>query len=50
MKFLCQSACFPGSKDGMVVQNDIETGACIRTWQVHEGAARGRRLVLWIGR
>lgn len=26
-----------GSKDGMVVQNDIETGACIRTWQVHEG-------------
>lgn len=26
-----------GSKDGMVVQNDLETGTCIRTWQVHEG-------------
>lgn len=23
----------------MVVQNDIETGTCIRTWQVHEGTA-----------
>ena len=32
----------------MVVQNDIETGACIRTWQVHEGAARAR-LVAWMG-
>ncbi|CAK9030007.1 Uncharacterized WD repeat-containing protein alr3466 [Durusdinium trenchii] len=26
-----------GGKDGMVVLNDLETGACIRTWQVHEG-------------
>ena len=31
----------------MVVQNDIETGACIRTWQVHEGAARAD--VWWHG-
>ncbi|CAJ1456481.1 unnamed protein product [Effrenium voratum] len=26
-----------GSKEGLVVLNDIETGTCIRTWQVHEG-------------
>lgn len=26
-----------GSKDGLIVMNDIETGTCLTAWQVHEG-------------
>ena len=35
--FGVSSVDFRGSKDGLVVMNDIETGTCLSAWQVHEG-------------
>mmetsp|Transcript_41210 Transcript_41210/g.95770 ORF Transcript_41210/g.95770 Transcript_41210/m.95770 type:complete len:509 (+) Transcript_41210:60-1586(+) len=26
-----------GSKDGLIVMNDLETGTCLSAWQIHEG-------------
>lgn len=34
---LTKEVALSGNKDGIVAMHDLETGACIQTWQVHEG-------------